>query len=88
MQVSDDFAHTPLHDACWTMQPNFWVINILLQCDQQLLFLDYDDYSDNDESDYDSSRESMEDVVVNDFFMAISACLKVHQRPWFIIFYV
>lgn len=39
MQVSDDFGRTPLHDACWTTQPNFRVIDILLQCDRRLLFL-------------------------------------------------
>lgn len=29
--VRDDFGRTPLHDACWTAEPNFAVMDVLLE---------------------------------------------------------
>ena len=37
--VSDDFGRTPLHDACWTSEPNFDLITMLLDQDPWLLCL-------------------------------------------------
>lgn len=31
LDVSDDFGRTPLHDACWTSEPNLDVIGLLLK---------------------------------------------------------
>ncbi|KAL7515559.1 hypothetical protein ACHAXN_012719 [Cyclotella atomus] len=39
VQVCDDFGRTPLHDACWTSQPNFELISMLLDKDPWLLSL-------------------------------------------------
>jgi len=39
VQVSDDYGRTPLHDACWTVTPNFQVVEDLLQADLHLLNL-------------------------------------------------
>jgi hypothetical protein len=39
IQISDDNGRTPMHDACWTAEPNFLVIEKLLQRDIQLLYL-------------------------------------------------
>jgi len=37
LQISDDFGRTPLHDACWTAQPNFDVVDLILRTDPRLL---------------------------------------------------
>ena len=37
VQVTDDFGRTPLHDACWTSEPNFDSIRLLLDQDPWLL---------------------------------------------------
>lgn len=34
---SDDFGRTPLHDACWTVEPNFDVAACLLGKDRHLI---------------------------------------------------
>jgi len=39
IQVSDDFGRTPLHDACWTSEPCFTTVEILLNIDRRLLSL-------------------------------------------------
>lgn len=39
IQVSDDFGRTPLHDACWTVKPNFKSIEMLLERDVRLLHI-------------------------------------------------
>jgi hypothetical protein len=39
VQVCDDFGRTPLHDACWTSEPNFELISMLLDQDPWLLSL-------------------------------------------------
>lgn len=39
VQVSDDYGRTPLHDACWTVTPNFLVVEVLLLADVNLLNL-------------------------------------------------
>lgn len=39
VQICDDFGRTPLHDACWTSQPNFELISMLLDKDPWLLSL-------------------------------------------------
>ncbi|CAM9971584.1 unnamed protein product, partial [Phaeothamnion confervicola] len=35
--VSDDYGRTPLHDACWTSRPRFDVVQLILDCDVNLL---------------------------------------------------
>mmetsp|Transcript_28054 Transcript_28054/g.42445 ORF Transcript_28054/g.42445 Transcript_28054/m.42445 type:complete len:504 (+) Transcript_28054:2-1513(+) len=37
LQVTDDFGRTPLHDACWTAEPNFETVDIILDTDLRLL---------------------------------------------------
>lgn len=39
LQVSDDFGRTPLHDACWTSEPCFECIELILLTDKRLLRL-------------------------------------------------
>jgi hypothetical protein len=39
IQISDDNGRTPMHDACWTAQPNFLIVEKLLDRDIQLLFM-------------------------------------------------
>ena len=31
LTVKDDFGRTPLHDACWTPEPNFELMDVLLK---------------------------------------------------------
>jgi len=33
VQVADDYGRTPMHDACWTVTPNFPLVELLLQQD-------------------------------------------------------
>lgn len=37
--VRDDFLRTPLHDACWTAEPNFDIVEMLLKEAPELLVL-------------------------------------------------
>jgi len=37
VQICDDFGRTPLHDACWTVEPQFDVVRLLLTRDRRLL---------------------------------------------------
>mmetsp|Transcript_11720 Transcript_11720/g.34432 ORF Transcript_11720/g.34432 Transcript_11720/m.34432 type:complete len:640 (-) Transcript_11720:29-1948(-) len=37
LQVSDDFGRTPLHDACWTAEPCFECVDLVLSRDVRLL---------------------------------------------------
>merc|ERR1712072_1441988 len=37
VQVCDDFGRTPLHDACWSSEPNFELVEFLLNIDLGLL---------------------------------------------------
>jgi len=37
LQVTDDFGRTPLHDACWTAEPNFETVELILNTDIRLL---------------------------------------------------
>jgi len=37
LQVSDDFGRTPMHDACWTVEPAFECVELLLKADIGLL---------------------------------------------------
>jgi hypothetical protein len=39
IQVSDDNGRTPLHDACSSAEPNFRLVEKLLNADKNLLFL-------------------------------------------------
>ena len=39
IQVSDDNGRTPLHDACWAPEPNFPLIEKLLERDKQMLYM-------------------------------------------------
>jgi len=36
-QICDDFGRTPLHDACWTVEPCFQSISLLMDTDINLL---------------------------------------------------
>ena len=37
--VKDDFGRTPLIDACWTVEPNFELIDLILTKDPDLLYV-------------------------------------------------
>ena len=37
LQVTDDFGRTPLHDACWTAEPFFELVEMVLQHDRRLI---------------------------------------------------
>ena len=37
LQITDDFGRTPLHDACWTPEPFFELVELVLQNDRRLL---------------------------------------------------
>jgi|Transcript_9907 ankyrin repeat protein len=37
LQVTDDFGRTPLHDACWTAEPCFECVEMILDHDRRLL---------------------------------------------------
>lgn len=39
LQVTDDFGRTPLHDACWTAEPNFETVKMILNTDQRMLHI-------------------------------------------------
>ena len=39
VQICDDFGRTPLHDACWTSEPNFKIVQLLLDIDCRLLHI-------------------------------------------------
>lgn len=40
-EVCDDFGRTPLHDSCWTTEPNFDVVDLILEkCPDLLLVKD------------------------------------------------
>lgn len=40
-QVCDDYGRTPMHDACWTPEPNFEVVDLILEkCPDLLLIQD------------------------------------------------
>ena len=39
VQVSDDNGRTPLHDACWAPEPNFPMVEKLLELDIRLLYM-------------------------------------------------
>lgn len=40
-QVCDDYGRTPMHDACWTTEPNFDVVDLILdKCPDLLLVKD------------------------------------------------
>lgn len=39
VKIRDDYGRTPLHDACWTTQPHFDLIDLLLLKDPRLLFI-------------------------------------------------
>jgi hypothetical protein len=39
LQCADDYGRTPLHDACWTAQPSFPTVELLLQQDPRLLHI-------------------------------------------------
>ena len=41
VRVRDDFGRTPLHDACWTSEPNMELIDLILnECPELLLMAD------------------------------------------------
>lgn len=41
VQVCDDYGRTPMHDACWTSEPNFQVVDLILdKCPDLLLVKD------------------------------------------------
>lgn len=39
LQVTDDFGRTPLHDACWTAEPSFDCVELILNRDARLLHI-------------------------------------------------
>jgi len=39
LQVTDDFGRTPLHDACWTAEPFFDCVELILNHDARLLHI-------------------------------------------------
>jgi hypothetical protein len=39
LQCADDYGRTPLHDACWTAEPSFPTVELLLQQDVRLLHM-------------------------------------------------
>lgn len=39
LRVHDDYGRTPLHDACWQAEPNFELIEIVLDAEPDLLLL-------------------------------------------------
>jgi Ankyrin repeats (3 copies) len=39
LQVTDDFGRTPLHDACWTADPHFDIVEMILDVDVRLIHL-------------------------------------------------
>jgi hypothetical protein len=39
VQVCDDSGRTPLHDACWTKNPDFELVEQILKMDMDLLFV-------------------------------------------------
>lgn len=39
LQVCDDYGRTPLHDACWAANPDFAIVELLLQTDARLLHI-------------------------------------------------
>jgi hypothetical protein len=39
LQCADDYGRTPLHDACWTAEPSFPTVELLLRQDARLLYM-------------------------------------------------
>lgn len=39
VRVIDDYGRTPLHDACWTCEPNFELLELIMTCCPELLFM-------------------------------------------------
>ena len=39
INIRDDYGRTPLHDACWTCEPNFALIDALINEEPRLLFI-------------------------------------------------
>lgn len=39
VQVRDDYGRTPLHDACWTCEPNFELLELIMTACPSLLFI-------------------------------------------------
>lgn len=37
VNIRDDFGRTPLHDACWTSQPNYDLVDILIREEPRLI---------------------------------------------------
>jgi ankyrin repeat protein len=39
VRVRDDYGRTPLHDVCWSVEPNFDLLKLLIVQDPSLLFV-------------------------------------------------
>jgi hypothetical protein len=39
VQISDDYGRTPLHDCCWSTEPSFDVVDLLLRQDNRLILM-------------------------------------------------
>lgn len=39
LQVADDYGRTPLHDACWSPEPSFDLVELILKRDVRLLYI-------------------------------------------------
>jgi hypothetical protein len=40
LRVKDDFGRTPLHDACWSANPNFDLMELIIEHDPDLLLIE------------------------------------------------
>lgn len=40
LRVKDDFGRTPLHDACWSADPNFDLMELIIEHDPDLLLIE------------------------------------------------
>lgn len=40
LRVKDDFGRTPLHDACWSANPNFDLMDLIIENDPDLLLIE------------------------------------------------
>jgi len=39
LKIRDDFGRTPLHDACWTEEPSFDLVNLIIEEEPDLVFM-------------------------------------------------
>jgi len=39
LKICDDFGRTPLHDACWTTEPSFDLVDLIIEEEPDLVFI-------------------------------------------------